>query len=37
MVFHKLCTYMSIDPGSGVRLELFSNGYLIFEPDSGTN
>ncbi|MCD2137555.1 VOC family protein [Salinicoccus halitifaciens] len=22
-----------IDPGSGVRLELFSNGYLIFEPD----
>ena len=21
------------DPGSGVRLELFSNGYLIFEPD----
>ncbi len=23
----------AIDPGSGVRLELFSNGYLIFEPD----
>ena len=22
-----------IDPGSGVRLEIFSNGYLIFEPD----
>ncbi|MDF2790236.1 MAG: 2,3-dihydroxybiphenyl 1,2-dioxygenase [Neobacillus sp.] len=22
-----------LDPGSGVRLELFSNGYLIFEPD----
>ncbi|KIH70269.1 VOC family protein [Salinicoccus roseus] len=22
-----------VDPGSGVRLELFSNGYLIFEPD----
>ena len=21
------------DPGSGVRLEIFSNGYLIFEPD----
>lgn len=21
------------DPGSGVRVELFSNGYLIFEPD----
>lgn len=23
----------AIDPGSGVRLELFTNGYLIFEPD----
>ena len=23
----------AIDPGSGVRVELFSNGYLIFEPD----
>jgi len=22
-----------IDPGSGLRIELFSNGYLIFEPD----
>ena len=22
-----------IDPGSGVRLEIFTNGYLIFEPD----
>lgn len=22
-----------IDPGSGVQVELFSNGYLIFEPD----
>ena len=22
-----------MDPGSGVRLELFTNGYLIFEPD----
>lgn len=22
-----------LDPGSGVRLELFSNSYLIFEPD----
>ena len=22
-----------MDPGSGVRVELFSNGYLIFEPD----
>ena len=23
----------AIDPGSGVRLEIFTNGYLIFEPD----
>lgn len=23
----------AIDPGSGVRVELFTNGYLIFEPD----
>lgn len=23
----------AMDPGSGVRVELFSNGYLIFEPD----
>jgi catechol 2,3-dioxygenase len=22
-----------IDPGSGMRVEIFSNGYLIFEPD----
>ena len=23
----------AIDPGSGVRVEIFTNGYLIFEPD----
>lgn len=23
----------AIDPGSGVRIEIFTNGYLIFEPD----
>ncbi|MFK9095006.1 VOC family protein [Bacillus salipaludis] len=23
----------AIDPGSGLRVELFTNGYLIFEPD----
>lgn len=23
----------AMDPGSGVRLEIFTNGYLIFEPD----
>lgn len=23
----------AIDPGSGLRIELFTNGYLIFEPD----
>ena len=22
-----------MDPGSGMRVEIFSNGYLIFEPD----
>jgi len=31
-VSQALFTYVK-DPGSGHRVELFSNGYLIFEPD----